>query len=358
MLLLHYPLILPSPGATRGSNCSRRSAPMAGTSPTTCERRRSVWTTDPGKPRICIFPAGLFRSLPVCKIGPCWRGSWSPSSRQLAYYSNEEGAPALWVYDLASGSTHHLGPAVVAVRLRSDRPIWSPDGRTIYVLLPPPREKPAGTQPAAPAAAVAGQPTVTVSPTRAPSAPASAAKAPDEDDLNKKARKHVATLAAIDVATGKTRSLVSHDAEPPPYLVRLSPDGRWLSYLSVPQVKDAATGDLYDDLVIVPSAGGKPVATFHDLRLPEDEDFDAIYRWTPDSRRIVFAKDDALWIAEIGGSAQPRRLAAALGKIASDPLYLTSDGRSAVVGLVSADAQIFSSLGEPQRLAVGPTSAG
>lgn len=295
---------------------------------------------------------------PVCKTGPCWRGSWSPSSRQLAYYSNEEGAPALWVYDLASGSAHHLGPPVVALRLASDRPIWSPDGRTIYVLLPPPPVKPAGKQPAAPVAAVAGQPTVTVSRSRAASAPASPAKAPDDDDFNKKAREHVVTLAAIDVATGKTRSLVSYDAEPPPYYMRLSPDGRWLSYLSVPQEKDAATGDLYNDLVIVPSAGGKPVATFHDLRLPEREDFDALYRWTPDSRRIVFAKDDALWIAEVDGGAQPRRLAAALGKIASAPLNLTRDGGSAVASLVSADAQIYSSLGEPQRLAVVPLDAG
>jgi dipeptidyl aminopeptidase/acylaminoacyl peptidase len=294
---------------------------------------------------------------PVCKAGPCWRGSWSPSSRQLAFYSNEEGAPALWVYDLASGSAHPLGPAVVALRPSADRPIWSPDGRTIYVLLPPPG-KPAGKQPASPVAAVAGQPTVTVSRTRAASAPASSAKAPDADDVNKETREHVATMAAIDVATGKTRSLVSYDAEPGPYFMRLSPDGRWLSYLSVPQVKDAATGDYYSDLVIVSSAGGKPVATFHDLRLPELEDFDAMYRWTPDSRRIVFAKDDALWIARVDDGEQPRRLAAALGKIDSAPLNLTRDGGSAVVSLVSADAQIYSNLGEPQRLAVVPLDAG
>src|SRR5258708_26162002 len=224
--------------------------------------------------------------------------------------------------------------------------------------MPPQCEKPAGTRPTAPVAAVAGQPTVTVSRTRAASEPASAAKAPDDDDLNKKVRKQVVTLAAIDVATGKTRSLIPYDAEPPPYFVRLSPDGRWLSYLSVPEVKDAATNDFYDDLVILPSAGGKPVATFHDLRLQEDEDADATYRWTPDSPRIVSATDDALWIAEVGGAAQPRRLAATLGKIASRPFYLTPDGGSAVVSLVSADAQIYSSLGEPQRLAVVPLDAG
>lgn len=293
---------------------------------------------------------------PVCKAGPCWRGSWSPSSRQLAFYSNEDGAPALWVYDLASGSAHHLGPAVVALKLKSDRPIWSPDGRTIYVLLPPPppSAKPAGKQPAAPAAAVAGQPTVTVSRTHSASAPASPAKALDDDQFNKKARELAVTLAAIDVATGKTRSLISHDAEPPPYMMRLSPDGRWLSYFSVPQEKDAAVGDLYEDLVIVPSTGGKPVATFHDLRLPESDGSDTMYRWTPDSRRIVFAKDDALWIAEVDGGAQPRRLAAALGKIASEPLYLMRDGGSAVASLVSADAEVYDSFGVPQRLAVVP----
>jgi dipeptidyl aminopeptidase/acylaminoacyl peptidase len=295
---------------------------------------------------------------PVCKTGPCWRGSWSPSSRQLAFYSDEEGAPALWLYDLASGSAHHLGPAVVGLRLTSDRPIWSPDGKTIYVLLPPPAQNPDKKQAASPAAAVAGQPTVTVSRTRAASAPATPATAPDADELNKEIREHVVSLAAIDVATGQTRSLVPYDAEPPPYFMRLSPDGRWLSYLSVPQAKDAATGDFYEDLVIVPSTGGKPVATFRDLRLPDREDYDAMYRWTPDSRRIVFAKDDALWIANVDDGEQPRRLAAALGKIASAPLNLTRDGSSAVASLVSADAQVYSSLGEPDRLAVVPLGGG
>jgi dipeptidyl aminopeptidase/acylaminoacyl peptidase len=291
---------------------------------------------------------------PICKTGPCWRGSWSPSSRQLAFYSNEEGAPALWVYDLASGTARHVGPPVVAVRLTSDRPIWSPDGRTIYVMLPAPGKTPAGKQPAATAAT---QPGVTFSRTRAASAPSSPAKAPAGDPVNSSIREHVASLAAIDVATGKTRTLVSYDAEPPPYFMRLSPDGRWLSYLSLPQVKDPSTDDFYDDLVIVPSGGGKPVATFRDLRVPDDENFDDSYRWTPDSRHIVFVKDDALWVAEVGANAQPVRLAATLGKIDSAPLYLTRDGGSAVVSLVSSSAQIYSSR-VPQRLAVVPLDGG
>ena len=288
---------------------------------------------------------------PICKTGPCWRGSWSPSSRQLAFYSNEEGAPALWVYDLATGSARHVGPPAVAVRLDSDRPIWSPDGRTIYVLLPAPRKQPAEKQPAA--VAPADQPGVTVSRTRVASAPASPAKPPTDDSLNESLRERVVSLAAIDVATGETRTLVSHDAEPPPYFMRLSPDGRWLSYLSLPQVKDLATDDFYDDLVIVPSGGGKPVAIFHDLLGPDDLAYNDTYRWTPDSSRIVFVKDGALWIAEIGGSAQPHRLAAALGKINISPLYLTRDGASAVVSVASTDEQTYTS-NVPRRLAVVP----
>jgi len=291
-------------------------------------------------------------SRPICKTGPCWRGSWSPSSRQLAFYSNEEGAPALWVYDLVSGSARHLGPPVVEVRLGSDRPIWSPDGRTIYVMLPAPRKRPAEKQ--ATVAAAAAQPGVAYSRTRAASAPSSPLVS---DPLNSKIREHVASLAAIDVATGKTRTLVSYDAEPPPYFMRLSPDGRWLSYFSLPQVKDASTDDFYNDLVVVPSGGGKPVAAFHDLRIPDDSTFDDVYRWTPDSRHIVFVKDDALWLAGIGESAQPLRLAAALGKIDNSPLYLTRDGGSAVVSLLSANAQVYGSR-VPQRLAVVPLDGG
>jgi dipeptidyl aminopeptidase/acylaminoacyl peptidase len=287
---------------------------------------------------------------PICKTGPCWRGSWSPSSRQLAFYSN--GAPALWVYDLATGAARHLGPPVVAVRLASDRPIWSPDGRTIYVLLPAPGKKPLEKQPAAVAPA-AEQPGVTVSRTHVASAPASPAKPLVDDSLNKELRELVATLAAIDVATGETRSLVSHDAEPPPYFMRLSPDGRRLSYVSLPQVKDLTTEDFYDDLVIVPSGGGEPIAIIRDLHAPDDLAYDDTYRWTPDSRHVVFVKDDALWIVQIGNSEPPHRLAEALGKINISPLYLTRDGGSAVVSLASADEQTYTS-SVPRRLAVVP----
>src|SRR5258708_370352 len=60
---------------------------------------------------------------PVCQIGPCLRGSWSPSSRPLAFYSHRKGAPPLLGYDLASRSPHHPGPGVVPVRLSTAPPI-------------------------------------------------------------------------------------------------------------------------------------------------------------------------------------------------------------------------------------------
>src|SRR5689334_411649 len=41
-------------------------------------------------------------SRALCAKGPCWRGSFSPDNRQLAYYSYEDGAPSVWVYDIAS----------------------------------------------------------------------------------------------------------------------------------------------------------------------------------------------------------------------------------------------------------------
>jgi dipeptidyl aminopeptidase/acylaminoacyl peptidase len=99
-------------------------------------------------------------------------------------------------------------------------------------------------------------------------------------------------------------------------------------------VKDATSETEYEDLVVIPAGGGKPVAVYRDLAMPEGDYFGSTYRWTPDSRRIVYMKDRDLWIADIAEpSAAPRRLGASLGRLTETPLLLTRDGGAIVVGV-------------------------
>ena len=53
---------------------------------------------------------------------------WSPDGKQLAFISARDGAPQIWVQDVASG-----GPPtkVTNVALGADNPVWSPDGRML-----------------------------------------------------------------------------------------------------------------------------------------------------------------------------------------------------------------------------------
>lgn len=270
----------------------------------------------------------------ICSKGPCWRGSFSPDSRQLAYYSNEDGTPSVWVYDVSSGAKRRL--ADVRPRMTSDRAVWSADGKTLYVM---------GTRPSRQQATVKSE-AVKVFRTH---------DAPPQQDINAYLLEREASpVVAIDVARGGSRVIVPHDADLPPNVMRRSPDGKWISYLSVAYVKDAAADDYYESLVIVPASGGKPVAVFRDIRIPDDQSYDWTYQWTPDSKRIVYSKAGDLWIASLDDPSYPRRLGESLGTIADSPLYLARDGSAAIVNVRSGEDEKIYDYTAPTAIAVVP----
>jgi dipeptidyl aminopeptidase/acylaminoacyl peptidase len=273
----------------------------------------------------------------ICAKGPCWRGSFSPDSRQLAYYSNEDRSPTVWIYDVLSGAKRRL--ADIRPRLSSDRALWSPDGKTLYVM---------GARLSKPHAAPKSE---RVKVFRTHDAP------PPQQDLNAALLDwEASSIVAIDVASGASRVVVPHDAELPPHVMRLSPDGKWISYFSVRSVKDPAADDYYESLVIVPAGGGKPVAVFSDIRVPDDESYDWTYQWTPDSKRIVYSKTSDLRIASLGDPSHSRRLGESLGTIAGSPLYLTRDGSAAIVGVESGE-KVYDFM-TPMVIAVVPLDGG
>ncbi len=291
-------------------------------------------------------------SRPVCPASRCWHGAWSPDSRQLAFYSDQGGELGVWIYDVASRSSRRAGTARVKVKLwPGDEPLWSTDGKTLYVQLPPParpRKAPAASTSPASAAHV------TVYRTRkqenSPEAAGEELAAHNAFSMGE----NNASLAAIDVASGAVRVIVPWDAPEHPNNMRFSPDGRWISYLTVFQVKDATSETAYEDLVVLPAGGGKPVAVYRDLVMPEGDYFGSTYRWTPDSRRIVYMNDRDLWIADIAdASAPPRRLAASLGRLTETPMLLTRDGGAIVVGVASERGKTFD-IEFPTSLAVVP----
>ena len=287
----------------------------------------------------------------------CWRGSFSPDSRKLAFYSDEGGKLGAWIYDVASNTKRKAADVAVKVKLwPGDEAAWSPDGRTLYIQLPPPgpvEQSPKNTPP--PSQPMAANASVTVYRTKAASGSAGAAVPSDTAAMDAfYLKENNASLAAVDVATGEVRTIVPYDAPQRPNDMRLSPDGNWISYLTVFHAKDANSFDAYEDLVVLPASGGKPVAIFKDIKMPDNDYFGSTYRWTPDSKRIVFMKEQDLWISDIApsGGSQPRQLAKSLGKL-SETLLLTADGKSVVVGIEPEGEKEYYFV-PPKALAVVP----
>ena len=111
-------------------------------------------------------------------------------------------------------------------------------------------------------------------------------------------RENAATIAAIDVASGKSRVVASAEGSLKPSCARLSPDGKWVSFLTVFKMKGDTASETYYDLAVVPAAGGTPVVLAADLEVPQNNYFEATYRWIPGTSRIAFWKDKKVWLVD------------------------------------------------------------
>ncbi|MGD1148837.1 MAG: prolyl oligopeptidase family serine peptidase [Thermoanaerobaculaceae bacterium] len=314
--------------------------------------------------RVFVVPTRGGEAHAVCpENANCWRSSPSPDGHRVAFFSDAGGAPQLWVYDVANGTSRRVSDALVkAKHWPGDEAEWSADGRELFVPLRP-ADQPSPGAPLVPSSGVrSGSPTaslekssVTVYSSSVEAAGSSAGSTATPEHLMAHfIRENNATLAAIDVATGKVRTLVPAGAEPRPSCMRLSPDGRWVSYLSVFKTKGEAASQGYYDLAVAPASGGKPIVVAADVQVPEGAYFEAAYRWLPGSTRIVFLKDKKLWLADIAAPPiTPRQLGASLGNLEEIPLALTADGKAILVGLEAEGEKTYYSV-PPRALATVP----
>lgn len=287
------------------------------------------------------------------EAGNCWRPSWSRDSTRLAMYCDGSGVAHVWVYDVKSNTTRRISDARVKPKLwAGDEPIWSGNGRELFV----PLDSAATSTNSDSIQAVANgsrtqqeQPEVTIFTTKSPH---SANTAPAGDLASLTIRENKAALAAIDVASGAYRVLAPADASPLPSVLRLSPSGRWVSYLSV------FRGGVHD-LAIVPAAGGRIRVLARDLALPAYDYHLGTYVWHPTRDQIVWLKGGSLWTLELpppdkaGAIGDPRELAKPLAPITMTPLLMTRDGRSVIAGVSPLDLRDYRDP-YPQAIAIVP----
>ncbi|HEY7114353.1 MAG TPA: prolyl oligopeptidase family serine peptidase [Thermoanaerobaculia bacterium] len=308
--------------------------------------------------RVYVISTKGGEARPVCpEKGSCWRPSVSPDGKRVVFISDAGGSPQLWVADVAGGAPRRVSQEIIkAKHWPGDEAAWSPDGREVFVPLRPKNqpsfsESASGTSPAAPPGAPLSKATVTVFQTASgPSAPSGATPAAMMQHF---IRENAATIAAIDLTSGKSRVVASAEGDLKPSCARLSPDGKWVSFLTVFKMKGETASETYYDLGVVPAAGGTPVVLAADLRVPENDYFESTYRWIPGSTRIAFWKDKKIWLVDAAAPGPPKALGESLGKIDEAPLLVTADGKGLLVGLEDEGQKTYYSV-PPKALAIVP----
>src|SRR6185295_3766702 len=83
-----------------------------------------VWITDTATSRTKNLTQG---------VGTSWAPAWSPDGKYLAFYSDRDGAPALWIWERTSATLRKASDAIVRTRLETSIPLWTPDSKRILI---------------------------------------------------------------------------------------------------------------------------------------------------------------------------------------------------------------------------------
>ena len=316
--------------------------------------------------RVYLSEAAGGAAVDVCpRQGNCWRPSWSPDGKRLAFYSDAGGWPQLWVYDLTEGKPRRLSDARIKAKLwAGDEARWSPDGQTLYVPLAPDQSADAdyssfsgggtggGAATTEEVAATEG-PTVTVLRSGREVEEVAEKGGPDARTAFYLFENNAA-MAAIDAIPGEVRVLVPAETTARPSLLRISPSGRWLSYLSVFKAGAVTSQQNTYDLAVVPTRGGPVRVLAEDLPVGRDY-HQQNYSWHPTADRLVYLKDKKLFVVDLGadGPGEPHRLGSDLGELAPVPMWFTRAGDAVVVGIDPLDYQDYFEE-RPRGLAVVP----
>lgn len=301
---------------------------------------------------IWIYPlsGGRKRNLTGSK-GSNWSPSWSPDGMLMAFQSDRDGSPKVWLWNRKTDTIAKVSDLPTRQSRGYEFPLWLNDHQ-ILVKSVPADEKPESGTPtnalfaARPSEKVKGS-TVSVFLSPAAVTPAQESK-PEGADSRK------TDFAVLDVATGATVATYRGGES---YAYRLSPDKRFLAFFDREYKALATDSTMSLKLLTLESGATQVVATGIRQR------FAGTISWSPDSRRLVYASVDKafqdraqasgkettlinegadMFVLNIEGDRKPRRVSGAPNLFLSDYSAPLWSADSTLVYAIGADNQVWS----------------
>jgi WD40-like Beta Propeller Repeat len=293
--------------------------------------------------RLFITSTDTNQTKSICpEKGNCWRPSWSPDSGKVVFYSDMDGAPKLWVYEIKTGNAKKISDAKIKAKLwLGDEAYWSQDSQKVYVPLAPPKKQDATSETPVANAKEKGIRTYF----SGKEMKETAKEQPVQNFAEFFLEENNATLSSIDISSGAPKEIVSFQTEPRPSCLTLSPSGRWIAYLSVYRINNLTDAKAFYDLAVVPEQGGPVRVIAKDLEVNDNDYYTLAYRWHPKNDQLVYYQNQKLWFYDLGQQQmQPKQLAPELGDLAPFPIAFTNDGSSLVVGTKPIDRKDYRGL--------------
>lgn len=219
-----------------------------------------------------------------------WGPSWSPDGKSLAFYSDRSGKAQVWIWERSTGKLRALTTAVVHVRSRLEKILWTPDSRQVLTKILGNTQKlddcfdeTSKREPFDPAARSVYE------------SESSAGKLPSSMDS------FLGDLAMLEVHTGNVKRIVRQEKI---VVYSLSPAGDRVAYALPTQVKpNNQFLYTYNLIVVSPSTGQtERVSDFS----PGAPSLPAA--WSPDGGTIAYISDGECFIWSRG--EKPRKVSA------------------------------------------------
>ena len=259
-----------------------------------------VWITD--------TTTGLAKNLTQGR-GTSWSPVWSPNGKYLAFYSDRDGAPALWIWERASGALRKGSDAIVRTRVETTVPRWTPDSKRLVI-----RVLPKGMK-LSEAEALMDQPITETDTSVASKEPGStvvlfSSKASSPNQKEKAKPKINLTPYAWDIAvvyleTRETKHIASRIVTDSYWL---SPDGTNLAVLIYKGRQSHENLQSLFDLVVISLANGESRTLVTDF----GTDVLTPISWSPDGKFVAYmtvgpaVKNDCWIVSVLGG--EPKKV--------------------------------------------------